>query len=125
MTLTQAIQFADELAPNAYSTALKVQWLNHIEGRLALEVFLMAPAEAEETYHYTTSAEDMAKELLVGPPYDDLYTWYLRSQIDLAQAEYDKAQNDTAMFNAAWTEFVCWFCQRYDPAQGYPAQEST
>jgi hypothetical protein len=121
MTIAQAISLADELAPNAYSTAVKLQWLNHIEGRLALEVFLMAPAEAEETYHYT--AADLDKELLVGTPYDDLYTWYLRSQIDLAHAEYDKAQNDTAMFNAAWTEFVCWFCQRYDPVQGYRVEE--
>jgi hypothetical protein len=124
MTIRKAIQTADELSPNAYGTELKIQWLNHLEGRLALEVFLMAPAEAEETYHYEDTPEDLAKTLLVGPPYDDLYTWWLRTQIDLAHAEYDKAQNDLAMFNAAWSGFVCWFCQRYDPAQGYPREEN-
>ena len=116
MTITRAIALADELCPNAYSDDVKLQWINQIEGRLALEVFLMAVAEVQDNFQYTTVDDT---ELLVKSPHDDIYTWWLRSQIDLAHAEYDKAANDTAMFEAAWTEFVVWFCQRYDPAQGY------
>lgn len=116
MTITRAIALADELCPNAYSNDVKLQWINQIEGRLALEVFLMAVAEVQDNFQYT-AVDDT--ELLVKSPHDDIYTWWLRSQIDLAHAEYDKAANDTAMFEAAWNEFVTWFCQRYDPAQGY------
>jgi hypothetical protein len=117
LTVGQAIGFVDEVKPNAFSQGVKLRWLSQLEGRLALEVFLMSPEEAEADYAYT--ADDLGKTLLVSMPYDDLYTWWLQAQIDLANGEYDKARNTMAVFNAAWTAFVCWFCQRYDPAQGY------
>ena len=28
-----------------------------------------------------------------------------------------------AIYNSAYTEFVCWFCQLYDPAEGYMSEE--
>jgi hypothetical protein len=60
---------------------------------------------------------------LADSPHDDLYTWWLQAQVDLANGEYDRAQNTMAVFNNTWGEFVRWFAQRYDPAQGYPTEE--
>ena len=117
MTVQQAISYLDDVKPNAFSQAVKLRWLSSLEGRLANEVFLMAPEEAEENYTYTEA--DQNKQLLVGMPYDDLYTWWLQAQVDLANGEYDRARNTLAIFNALWSQFVCWFSQRYDPAQGY------
>ena len=117
MTVQQAINYLDGVKPNAFSQEVKLRWLSAVEGRLANEVFLMAPEEAEETCAFT--AADLSKELLVGLPYDDLYTWWLQAQVDLHNGEYDRAQNTMAVFNALWSQFVCWFAQRYDPAQGY------
>ena len=75
----------------------------------------LSPEEAAEDYPYT--AQDLGSTLLAEEPYDDLYTWWLQAQVDLANGEYDRAQNTMAMFNALWTQFVCWYCQRYDPVQ--------
>lgn len=116
MMLQKAIDYVDEVKPNAFSTAVKVRWINQIEGRLALEIFLMSTEEAAEL-EYGTSAEELAKKLLVDNPYDDVYTWWLQAQIDLANGEYDRAQNTMAMFNSAWSTFLRWFAQRYDPVQ--------
>lgn len=118
MTLQEAINYVDEVKPNAFSTAVKVRWINQIEGRLVLEIFLMSTEEAAEL-EYGTSAAELAKKLLVDNPYDDVYTWWLQAQIDLANGEYDRAQNTMAMFNSAWSTFLRWFAQRYDPVQGY------
>ena len=41
MTLREAISFGDELAPNAYSDAMKTAWLNECESMVQLEVFLL------------------------------------------------------------------------------------
>lgn len=117
MTVGQAITYLDGVKPNAFSQAVKLRWLSALEGRVANEVFLMAPEEVEENYQYTS--DDLSKDLLVGFPYDDLYTWWLQAQVDLANGEYDRAQNTMAVFNSFWTQFVCWFAQRYEPAQGY------
>ena len=117
MTVQQAITYLDDVKPNAFSQAVKLRWLSAIEGRIAVEVFLMAPEEVEENCAFTSS--DLSRTLLVGLPYDDLYTWYLQAQVDLANGEYDRARNTMAVFNALWSQFVCWFSQRYDPAQGY------
>ena len=62
-------------------------------------------------------AADLAEKLKVGVPYTGVYTWYLQAQVDLANGEYDKAQNTMAMFNNAWAEYLRWYCQRYDPVQ--------
>ena len=28
------------------------------------------------------------------------------------------------IYNSAYTAFVCWFCQTYDPAEGYCSEEA-
>ena len=117
MTVQQAISYLDEVKPNAFSQSVKLRWLSALEGRVANEVFLMAPEEAEENCTFTSA--DLQKELLVGMPYDDLYTWWLQAQADLANGEYDRAQNTMTLFNELWGQFLRWFCQRYDPIQGY------
>ncbi len=114
MTIQEAVAMADELKPNAFSTATKIAWLNALEGRIALCVFLMSEADAEQL-HYT--ADDLTRTLLVKPPYDDIYELWLEAKIDYANGEYDKYQNTMAEYNAHYGEFVRYFAERYAPAQ--------
>lgn len=116
MTLRQVIAMVDDVKPNAFTTANKIEWLNNLEGTLAAEVFLMAPEEIAQL-HYGPG--DLDKVLLVDPPYDDIYELYLEAEIDRANGEYNKYQNTMQSFNARRGDFVTWFCQIWDPAQGY------
>ncbi len=88
MKVKDAIAAADAVKPNAFSEETKFQWLRRLEGRLQAEVFLMAPAQIRELdLQYPA---DMDRELLVDPPYDDLYPLYLQARIDAKNGEYNK-----------------------------------
>lgn len=120
MTVREVIAMADDVKPNAFGTDTKIKWLDALEGTLAAEVFLMAQAEIGQL---RLSADDPEQELLIGPPYDDLYVLWLEAQIDRANGEYNKYQNTMQSYNARRAEFVCWFCQNWDPVQGYMKEE--
>lgn len=122
MTVQGAIEYADEMKPNAFSNEVKTKWLADLEGRLAASVFLMAPAEFRPKLMYRWP-EDKDYELLVDPPYDDLYTLWLQAKIDEANGEYDKYANSMAIYNEHYGSFVRWFAGLYDPAQGYWEEE--
>lgn len=112
MTLKEAIDFVDEIKPNAFTAGQKTRWLSEVEGRIQTEVFLLAPAEVI-CYDYSQDADS---ELLVAPPYDDLYTAYLTAMVDYANGEYSRYANTAEMFQARYTAFARWFSQRYRPA---------
>ena len=120
MKVKDALAWVDEVKPNAFSDGVKIGWISRLEETLALEVFLMAPAEAALL---RCGAEDKETELLVDAPYDDLYTLWLAAKIDEANGEYSKYQNSMQAYNARRGAFVCWFAGLYDPAQGYRSEE--
>lgn len=122
MRVCEAIKAADAVKPNAFDERTKFGWLNSLEGKIAAEVFLMSPPEVRQIL--LSYPEDLQRELLVDPPYDDLYVQYLEAKIDAENGEYNKYADTMAIYNGTYTEFVCWFCQRYDPAQGYISEEA-
>lgn len=121
MTVREVIAMVDDVKPNAFETKTKVKWLDALEGTLASEVFLMAPADVEQL---RLSLDRLDQELLIGPPYDDIYELWLEAQIDKANGEYNKYQNTMQFYNARRADFVTWFCQTWDPAQGYMKEEA-
>lgn len=121
MTVREVIAMVDDVKPNAFETATKVKWLDALEGTLASEVFLMAPPDVEQL---RLSKDRLDQELLIGPPYDDIYELWLEAQIDKANGEYNKYQNTMQFYNARRGDFVTWFCQTWDPVQGYMKEEA-
>lgn len=45
MKIKDAIAWADEVKPNAFTERVKFEWLNALEGKIAADLFLLAPAE--------------------------------------------------------------------------------
>ena len=120
MTVGDAIRFVDMIKPNAFPDEAKILWLSRFEGRVAAEVFLMAPAELEQfDYSKLTKTKAKAQKLLVDPPHDDIYTEWLKAQIDHENGEYSKYQNTMQMFNERYNSFVAWFAGTYRPADSY------
>ncbi len=117
MTLQDAIDYADEMKPNAFSDAHKVAWLNNLEGRIMEDVFLMdVDRTGDLLYSYP---DDLETELMVRPPHDDIYTLWLMAKIDEANGEYTKYANSMSIYNEHYGSFVRWFARTYRPAQGY------
>lgn len=122
MKLREAIERVDEIKPNAFSSAVKTDWINALEGRIAADVLLLAPAEiAQLRYAYPA---DQNTELLIDPPHDDIYTLWLAAKIDEANGEYNKYQNTMQIYNEHFGDFVRWFASTWDPAQGYISEEA-
>lgn len=118
MTVEECVRFVDEVKPNAFEENAKVAWLGQLEGRIASEILLLAPAELKR-FHFTSMLEDGQKELLVDPPYDDIYSAYLTAKVDSKNGEYNKLSTAAQSFNRIWNEFSAWFANTYNPSAGY------
>lgn len=112
MTLKEIIDYVDLLRPNDYPPRTKTIWLNEVESMIQSEVLLFAPADIV-SYEYP---EDSNCELLIDKPYLKVYYSYLMAMIAMANGEYDRYENEIALFNSFYTSFCKWFADHYDPA---------
>jgi len=122
LTIGKVIERVDAVKPNAFDTETKLEWLNALEGRIAADVFLMAPVEIAQL-RYTLPADEHT-ELLVVSPHDDIYGLWLQAKIDEANGEYNKYQNTMQIYNEHFGNFLRWFAGTWDPAQGYISEEA-
>lgn len=115
MTISEAISMADELKPNMMSDIAKIRFLNEVEGKIFHEI-LMKHEHADDMecpeYDETT---DTSTELLVEPPYDMLYVYWIISQIDHMNMEMDKYNNDRTLFADAWGNFADYWNREHMP----------
>lgn len=112
MTVEEAIEYVDNVKPNAFSQEVKTKWLSDCEGRIQSDVFLQAPVEFIN-YKWP---ENKDWELLVSHPHDKLYLTYLEAMVDYSNGEYSKYQNTMEMFNTDLLIFSRWFSATYRPA---------
>lgn len=120
MKVGKAIERADSRKPNAFSEEEKLEWLAALEGRIAAEIFLMAPAEVRSLLE---TEQDPEAELLVDAPFDDIYVLWLAARIDEANGEYNKYSNSLIFFNDHYGDFNNWFVSLYEPGQGHIKEE--
>lgn len=114
MKVYEALRAADDIRPNALLPATKLRWLSELDGKIAVDVMLLDIVEAQ---NFNYGADDAESELLARFPHDNIYTLYLVAQIDFANGELSRYQDDKELFNAAWGEYVRWFARTYEPAQ--------
>lgn len=119
--INEIIARVDAVKPNAFSDEVKLGWIAELDGLLAANVFLMSPAEILQV-HYSYP-EDMETMVLADFPYDNLYDYWLIAKIDFMNGEYERYENTMQLYNAAYSSFVRWFINTYDPAQGHGAEE--
>ena len=58
---------------------------------------------------------DRGRELLVGFPYDEIYTWWLMSKVDIQNQEIDKYNNDRTLFNNAYDTYSDYWTREHRP----------
>lgn len=115
-TFSEIIDRVDQNKPNAFEQSEKLRWLTELDGKIAAEVMLMSIAGVRNL----PQGEDALEcEPLVGFPYEDLYDRYLEAKIDYHNGEFSNYQNSMEAYNAAYSGFVNWFLNSYDPVQGY------
>lgn len=115
-TILEIIQRVDACKPNAFTQVQKAAWIAALDGRIAVDVFLMDISETA-TLRYDRM-DTLEIEPLVAFPHDDIYDLWLQAKIDFANGEYNKYQNTMALYNECYGNFVRWFSSVYEPAQG-------
>lgn len=117
--IKNVIACVDDIKPNRFSEATKVQWLNEAEGYIQTDVMMLALADIVQY----DPAVHMDTELLVKPPHDKLYAVYLCAMVDFANGEYDKYSNTMQMYNEFLREYTKWYTMNFRPADGRCVRE--
>ena len=118
MTVQQMVTKVDELRPNQYTNERMVAWIYQLE--LLIWEALVKTHERpeglrEELMPY--DEEHMTQEMLAPDVWASVYEWWLYAQMDLANMELDKYNNDMAMYNTVWRELEAWWNRHYMPVQ--------
>ena len=109
MTIQGALDMADQLKPNMMSRAMKIAFLNELDGKIHTEVIMThAHAAEEETLPVYDTETDPGTELLIPSPYDGFYPYWIMSRIDELNQEMDKYNNDRALFENKYQEATDW-----------------
>lgn len=118
-TLQSVIDRVDVIKKNAFTDAMKTEWVNEIEGMVQVELLGVNPADAVR-YTYP---DDAAAELIVGPPWDKIYWPFVAAMVDFAHAEYSNYENTMTLFNSVWKDYAGWYtrthCKTAPPCEGY------
>lgn len=115
-TFAEIIERVDQNKPNAFEQLEKLRWLTELNGKIATEVMMMSITGVR---NLPKDKEALKCEPLVSFPYEDLYDRYLEAKIDYHNGEFNSYQNSMEAYNAAYSGFVNWFLNAYDPVQGY------
>lgn len=106
MTINDAIARADAIRPNAVPLEQKTKMLFGLEANVAerMGVEIKPP-------HVN---------LLMPPPRDEMYVWYLCAMIDLAQEETTLYQDDMTVANNTIGEALRWWQRTHDKEKSLP-----
>ena len=118
MKLGDAISRLDELKPNGFSRGQKIFWLSALDSTVKEEI--IDRHEGGENVSFVPYDENCGEdtELLIPPPYDEVYLRYMEAQIDYANGEYDRFNNSNAMYAAAYTAFSRAYNRSHMPIGG-------
>ena len=115
MTILEAINRVDTTKPNSYTQIEKVDWLSTLDGIIKKEIIdTHESGESIEFNGYGVDT-DLDTQLLVPAPYDDIYIRWLESRIDYANGEYNKYNNSTTAYNAAFKAYSGYYNTQHMP----------
>lgn len=105
MTIRQLLDMVDAQRPNVVPEEQKIQWLSDVDNMVYNEIYLAHIGCPVQEFRGYTADTDTATGLLVPEPYTDIYTNYVKMQIDLVTAESGKYTQDMTLFNASYKTF--------------------
>ena len=107
-----------EIRPNEYQDEWALKQLDELKQRILHELMagyeLPADGVQQAGYSYLPYEEG---ELITPSPYHKVYLYWLLVQIDHANSDYDRYNNDLQMFNAAWEEYARFISRNYKRLQ--------
>ena len=103
MTIRELFDYIMLVKPHTFSDSVQLLWLNELEGRIQLDIFLLA---TEEVKSYSLP-EDEDRELLLPAAHTGIYRAWMKAQVHRANGNTAKYENEMQLFNSAWNEYAC------------------
>ena len=117
MTILEAIARIDTLKPNGYRQSEKISWLSELDGMIMTEIMSGYENTPVSFSGYDTDTPTDTV-LLVPPPYDAIYLYWLETKIHYYDAEYTKYNTAMAMYNHAWESFAAYYGRHHLKRRG-------
>ena len=115
MTIMDALYRIDEVKPNSYSQTEKIKWLSSLDGVIKNEIIDTHEGGEGVVFNGYDENTNLATELLVKAPYDDIYIRWVEMQIDYANGEYGKYNNSMEVYNTAYTAYANYYNRTHMP----------
>lgn len=115
MTIQQAIDLADDLKPNQIEKVRKIEWLNRLDEWIWREIMCRREKRPDTPDAFTpyTLATDGDTELLIQPPFEDTYRFWLETQIDLVNEDFDLYLNSNTLYQEALGRFTRYWYRNH------------
>lgn len=115
MTIMEAISRINALKPNNYKPEEKVRWLSTLDGIIKAHIIDTHERSESVVFDGYTEETNLTTTLLVPAPYDEIYIFWLESQIDYWNGETGKYNNSISMYNTAYAEFEKYYNRTHMP----------
>lgn len=115
MTIHEAIARVDAVKPNRFKAEQKIAWLGNLEGQIYNELVTTHENPEHIVRPAFTENMDTNRKLIAPHPYDEVYTLYLQSQIDLNNMEIAKYNNSKNLYNNAYQTLVDYWNRTHMP----------
>ena len=117
MTIIEAINQINHLRPNNYTQQEKIFWLSELDGVVKAEILDATEEGRGIAFSGYDDNSSLHTSLLIPPPYDEIYLFWLASRIDFWNSEYDLYNNSILMFNTAFKAYHDHYNSRNGPAR--------
>ena len=115
MKIIEAISRVDDLRPNAYDAEHKIGWLSKLDLMIQNNVINAHEGAPEKVFEGYPMDVDQQTELIAPAPFDEMYIYWLKAQIELANGEYNRYNVEIMMFNTEWSTFVNDYIRSHMP----------
>jgi hypothetical protein len=115
MTIMDALFRTDALKPNSYANPEKIRWLSILDGIIKEQIIDTHEDGDDKGFNGYEEDVELTTELLVPPPFDEIYIYWLMMQIDHTNGEYKKYNNSMQVYNTAYTAFANHYNRTHMP----------
>lgn len=117
MTVSEAIRRIDLQKQNTGTRQEKLNWLSELDGLVKAKILDTHGAAAAVQLPYEDPVAETL-ELLVPPPYDGMYLWWLEAKIDYQNGEFVRFNNAMELFCALYRDYADDYHRQHSAGSG-------
>lgn len=115
MTIMEALTRIDEIKPNTCSAKRKIAGLSVLDALVKTTVIDRHEGAEDVKFSLYDTSTPTDTVLLVPPPYDVIYLFYLEMCLNRINGEYERYNNSAKLYNAAFDDYAKYYRSLHRP----------